>query len=150
MKTLIPCIPKLRLSGSESRQLHDAAILDKVSRPQQEVRMQKLSPRVLQCTCAVARVHQPPQSWRWIWTPDSIDGWLDKKMLRGRSNEMRATINRLQAERGWHATSFERLARGEKASVRDDFFHWTTLASVPKFDDVHGQGCQCHEHMEAV
>lgn len=105
--TIAQCIAELMLPGSGSRQLHDAAILQKCPDHSKkfeckDLPMESCSTHVLSPECINLR-----KAGGGIRTPDSIDGWLDKEMLRGTSNGMREAINGAQIARGWHVTRFE-------------------------------------------
>jgi hypothetical protein len=105
--TIAECIAELTLPGSDSHQLHDAAILQKC--PDHTKRFESGDIPVKSCSAYAL----PPNCVNLrkvdadIKTPDNIVGLLDTRMLRDTSHEMREEINRKQTERGWLVTRFE-------------------------------------------
>jgi hypothetical protein len=102
--TIADCIAALAYGGSDEFRTHDIAILkkcadhSKIISPQDfpiaSCSIQALSPKCIHSKSAFE-------------IPDHIVGYLDIEALRETDKETRETINRLQVERGWHATPFE-------------------------------------------
>lgn len=101
--TIANCIAELTLPGSNSHQLHDAAILDKLPDHNKLFIPQDLPA----ASCSVFTLPPNCINLRKVSLGDNIVGYLDTNMLRETSNEMREKINKLQVERGWQVTRFE-------------------------------------------
>lgn len=105
--TIADCIAELTLPGSDSRQLHDAAILEKC--PDHSKPLQHGDIPIKSCSAYAL----PPNLVNLrkvggeVETPSNIIGWLETDVLRGIGQDTRMEINRKQAERGCHVTRFE-------------------------------------------